>query len=303
MKAAVIDLGTNTFHLLIAEGQNCLINKILHKETIDVKLGEGGITKGILTEPAMHRGIAAMKKFKSVIDTYKIKNFKAVATAAVRTADNGKYFVANVKSETGIDIGIIDGDVEAELIFEGVKQAVKLGSKTCLIMDIGGGSVEFILANSDGIIWKKSYPIGAAKLMALFHHSDPIDAEEIKDIKKYLDDTLQELKNISETEKPKLLIGSSGSFETFAELVNRKKLTENLDDGLINIKLFGQMGQEILESTHKERVANPGIIPVRVDMIVVSAILTQYIIVELKIEQIQLSNYALKEGLLCSLLK
>ncbi|MEO8795013.1 MAG: exopolyphosphatase, partial [Daejeonella sp.] len=123
-----------------------------------------------------------MKKFKSVIDSYKIKNFKAVATAAVRTAANGKDFVADVKSETGIEIETVTGDKEAALIFEGVKQAVKLGAETCLIMDIGGGSVEFILASTNGIIWKKSYPIGAAKLMALFHHSDPISPEEITQI-------------------------------------------------------------------------------------------------------------------------
>jgi exopolyphosphatase / guanosine-5'-triphosphate,3'-diphosphate pyrophosphatase len=307
MKAAVIDIGTNTFHLLIAEGADSKVREFLYKETIPVKLGEGGITKGKLTDAAIERGIDALKKFSGIISGYEIKDIKVIATAAVRSASNGEDFIKRVKEESGLQIEIVDGDREAELIFTGVKWGVDLGSQTSLIMDIGGGSVEFILCNSSGIQWKKSYPIGAAKLMALYHHSDPISQVEINEIQKYLDEVLQDLKEKCATEKPQILIGSSGSFETFAELVNRKLNMQgsplNGTEYDINPKQFREIASELLQSTHEERLINPGIIPVRVDMIIVSTIITLYVLDQLSLPKIKLSTYALKEGVLFDLLK
>ena len=307
MKAAVIDIGTNTFHLLIAEGANSKVNEILYKETIPVKLGEGGITKGKLTDAAIERGIDALKKFSRIISGYEIENIKVIATAAVRSASNGADFIQRANDEAGFEIEVVNGDREAELIFMGVKQGLELGSQTSLIMDIGGGSVEFILCNSLGIKWKKSYPIGAAKLMAIYHRSDPISQIDINDIQTYLDKVLQDLKEKCTEEKPQILIGSSGSFETFAELVHRKQNLKDIQPGEteydINPKQFREIATELIQSTHKERLINLGIVPVRVDMIVVSTIITLYILDQLGLQKIKLSTYALKEGVLFELLK
>ena len=306
MKAAVIDIGTNTFHLLIGERENSGDINFIYKKTIPVKLGEGGIAKGNLTEAAIQKGVTALKDFGDIISEYKIKTVRAVATAAVRTASNGEDFIRRGKNETGLNIEVVDGDTEAELIFTGVSKGVEIGSETSIIMDIGGGSVEFILCNFSGIIWKKSYPIGVAKMMALFHHSDPINVLEIKNIEKYLKEVLHDLKKICAKEKPEILIGSSGAFETFAELVHKKFNLQgdlNATEYAINPVYFREIAKELLQSTHEERALNKGIIPIRVDMIVVSTVLTLYILNQLKIKKITLSYYALKEGALFQLLK
>ena len=301
MRKAVLDLGTNTFHLLIADVSASGI-RILFQDTIAVKIGEGGINKGFIAEEAFARGVSVVKDFARILLKHSVAEVKAAGTAALRTASNGPEFIDRVKRETGITIEIIDGDSEARLIYEGVKHGVRLSEERVLIMDIGGGSVEFIICNREGIFWKKSYPLGAAKLMDLFHHNDPISIDEVEQIHRHLDENLQELKKVSEHFKPLTLIGSAGSFETFATLVVRKfHLPQELlqaSEFTFDLNQLREVSREILTSTHDERAASPDIIPVRVDMIVVATVLTEYILKSLNFSKMKLSTYALKEGLL-----
>lgn len=300
-KRAVLDLGTNTFHLLIAEISESTIN-FLYQETIAVKLGEGGINQGIITDEAFERGMNAIDRFAERINRYKVNEIRAAGTAALRSAVNGAAFIEEVKRRTGIAVKLIDGGLEAELIYEGVKQAVKLGKEPVLIMDIGGGSTEFILADENAVFWKKSYPLGAAKLMDKFHKHDPISEEEVGTIHQHLDEHLTELKQICHRYKPQVLIGSAGAFETFAALtVHHFQLAEELlkqPEFSFKMDQFAYISSEIVKSRHKERAANPLIVSVRVDMIVTATVITDYIIKQFNIPQLKLSAYALKEGLM-----
>src|SRR6202012_891884 len=152
-RVAVMDLGTNTFHLLIAEG-DAANPHILLKITEPVKLGEGGINKGIIQPAAYARGVNAMEQFHRQIAQHKVDELKAIATSALRSASNGNAFIHEVKQKTGIRIETINGDKEADNIYKGVKAGTCLSQQNSLIVDIGGGSIEFILGNIDGIIYK-----------------------------------------------------------------------------------------------------------------------------------------------------
>ncbi|RYD71240.1 MAG: exopolyphosphatase, partial [Sphingobacteriales bacterium] len=176
MRFAIIDLGTNTFHLLIAEANNKSF-EILYKTNKPVKLGEGRINDNIIIPSAFERGISALKEFRETIDGYHVDKVRATATSAVRSANNGGDFVSAVRKETNIAIEIITGDEEATAIYEGVKLSGAIND-LALIMDIGGGSVEFILCDTEKLIWKKSYNIGAARLMQKYFKSDPISADD-----------------------------------------------------------------------------------------------------------------------------
>ncbi|HEY9003548.1 MAG TPA: exopolyphosphatase, partial [Mucilaginibacter sp.] len=159
---AVMDLGTNMFHLLIAEGDINNFREIVH-EDVAVKLGEGGINKGMILPAPFERGIATMKQFAKQISDNNTQNIKAIATSALRNASNGKEFIERVKTEAGIDIEIVDGNREASFIYSGVKASGLLSDHNSLIMDIGGGSVEFIIGNQSELTWKQSFEIGAAR--------------------------------------------------------------------------------------------------------------------------------------------
>jgi len=295
---AIIDLGTNTFHLLIAEisGQ---IPEVLFQETIAVKLGEGGIRHGQITTAAFERGISAIRKFKKNINNHKVIQVKAVATSALRSAANGAEFIRQVQNETGIMIEIIDGNREAELIYSGVRAAINMKDQTNLIMDIGGGSVEFIICDQDQIFWKKSFDIGAARLMDQFHKSDPISEANINELHSNLNAVLIDLKTQLDIYKPQQLIGSAGAFETFASMIDPEfKIRFDKPEFNIELNQFEKIARFIIGSSHEERTMTTGIPAVRVDMIVVATLLTRYVLNLHEFKTLKLSTYSLKEGIL-----
>ena len=300
---AILDLGTNTFQLLIA---NIIDNKpvFVFEESIAVTLGEGAIEKGYISEAAFDRGLSALKQFKKSIDQYQVNLVRAAATSALRTASNGAGFLEKIKSETGIIPEIITGEREAELIYQGVRAAINMGDEKCLIIDIGGGSVEFIICNKEEVFWKRSYNIGVARLIEQFHHSDPISEADIIELNLYLESTLSELKTQTKIQKPELLIGSAGAFETFATLID-PQFKASFTNPKINIELrdFERASELILNSSHADRSKNHAIIPVRVDMIIMATLITKYILNQFAFKALKLSTYSLKEGLLFEFIK
>jgi len=302
---AVMDLGTNTFHLLIAEGQMPHFKQIVHLHEA-VKLGEGGINDGIIKPAPFERGITAMKLFRQHLDDTHTQQFTAIGTSAIRNARNGKDFIEQVQAQTGITIEMIDGDTEAQYIYQGVKASDCLSAQNALIMDIGGGSVEFIICNDKELLWKQSFEIGAARLMAQFHHHDPIDPASIEALQFYLDEKLPTLFAAVEKYGIDDLIGSSGAFETFACLAEFEKGTDlNLKETIkysFELSELLAVTSRLINSTHQEREGNKNIIPVRVDMIVVTSVITRYIISKLGIKNVQMTTYSLKEGVLAGMM-
>ncbi len=296
MKAAVIDLGTNTFHLIIADITASEVN-ILYKTTVPVRLGQGRINDHLIIPEAFTRGINTLRDFKKEIEKHQVEVSKAVATSAIRSAANGADFVEAARLQAGIDIAVISGDEEAEYIFRGVKATGAIEGAT-LVMDIGGGSTEFILCDQDTLLWKKSYNIGAARIMQRHFNSDPINLTDQSAINQQLDQELTELKAACDLHQPKQLIGSAGAFETYAAMLTPKIDLDAIKASPINLSEYHKLAELLLTSTHAERAEMPNLIPLRVDMIVIAAILTNYILSTCHIQHLTLSTYDLKMGVL-----
>jgi exopolyphosphatase/guanosine-5'-triphosphate,3'-diphosphate pyrophosphatase len=300
LSLAVIDLGTNTFHLLIAKVTDTNKVKELFKLQIPVKLGEGGINNRLITPAAFERGLDALRLFKKEIAEFDTSRVFAYATSAIRSADNGKGFVEMVKEQTGIEINVISGDEEAELIFNGVRHTLTLTEEKMLVMDIGGGSVEFIIANKDTIFWKHSFLLGAARLLEMFHTTDPISIEEQQSLVKYLDFELLPLKNAIHEFPVSTMIGSAGSFESLVEMIEKnldKKLHFN-NSCPVSIDDYHVIHSMVMRSTHEDRMNFRGLIPYRGEMIVMSFMLIEYVLRTFKIQKLIASDYSLKEGAL-----
>lgn len=304
-RAAVIDLGTNTFHLLIAEGPPADYTEIVH-EQIAVRLGEGGINQGLIRPEAFERGIRAMLEFHDLIKQNPVENTRAIATSALRNAANGPDFIQQVKDLTGIAIETIDGSAEAGYIYVGIKIAGCLSKQESLIVDIGGGSVEFIICNKNGIKWKQSFEIGAARLMEKFHQVDPIPSLSVISLNLYLESKLKELFEACAAFDIDNLVGSSGVFETYAAVIElnrgnafdlKKTKTYTFD----NTELLHLIDKFIL-SSHHDRAETKGIIPIRVDMIVTASVLTRFVMQKLGISKVLMSTNSLKEGVLAEML-
>ncbi|MGE0637022.1 MAG: phosphatase [Bacteroidia bacterium] len=307
MRIAIIDLGTNTFNLLVAEIATNHSYKIIFNTKIAVKLGEGGINTGIIAPAPFQRGTAAMQQHLETANKYSTTKIFAFATSAVRSAKNGNEFVAEIKKKTGIEVNIISGEKEAELIYAGVRQALAIGTEKVLVMDIGGGSTEFIICNDEQIFWKHSFDLGVSRMYEFFKHSEPIKEEEIRKVEDYLREKLQPLFKAIEQNPLNTLIGSSGSFDTFAEMIfcrfHKGETLDNKTSYEFRLADFYKIHNLIINSNLHERYKMEGLIEMRVDMIVLASLFTNFILRELKLTKMRLSTFALKEGVLSEITK
>lgn len=299
-KIAVLDLGTNTFNLLLVKITPSAYY-IFRNEKIPVKIGKDGINHGVITEEAQQRALEALEVYKGIIQKEKISKVYGYATSAFRNAKNGVEFRKLIERKTGIQVNIITGDLEAEFIYKGVKTAFDIGGDNALIMDIGGGSVEFIICNRYQIFWKQSFDIGAQRLLDWFHNIDPIPQEEIKKLADFFASELKPLEEQFEKYKPNCLIGSSGTFDTLSEIyqhqINRFLKGDETELPL-TVAGFNKVYQQIISKDRDARLAIPGMLEMRVDMIIVAACLVKFVLDSFNIDQIRVSAHSLKEGMI-----
>ncbi len=302
-RLAIIDLGTNTFHLMIARIDEREDFSIEEKFKESVKLGEGGINKGEISEKAFQRGIKALKKFRKLIHTKRADEVRAFATSAIRSASNGAEFVQAAKRDAGIDIRVINGNEEASLIYDGVRNGVQLPyEQDTLIIDIGGGSVEFIVSRDGKPQLLRSLPLGAARLLEAVVPDDPISTYQLDNayalVRKILEPLVHELREFD----LKLMVGSSGSFETLGAMIALRN-EDVLSSGRLNsyrfsVEAFQDIFGRIVSANRDERLAMSGMEAMRVDMIVMAGIIIDSLVHELEIAELMVSAYALKEGIL-----
>ena len=297
---AILDLGTNTFHLLIAEENG----EILVDEKQPVKIGEKGIEIGVIAIEAYERARVCIGNYKSIWEKYEVIHPIVIATSAFRSARNGVEIANKLNKEFGINVQIIDGNQEAEYIFKGVTKAVNI-SEPMLIVDIGGGSVEFIIAEGEEIKWKKSFEIGGQRLVERFHFIDPFPQSSFKPFVHFLSESLEELNQVLEKFPTDVLVGSSGAFDTIVDIIFAKQNKEfpfDLASFEFEITDFQSILIDLWFKNREERLKVPGMTPLRVDMIVVACLLIQYLIGKYQFSTLINSKYALKEGVLYSIL-
>ncbi|MEX0884448.1 MAG: exopolyphosphatase [Cyclobacteriaceae bacterium] len=303
-KAAVIDMGTNTFHLLLVSVEDSSYD-VLYKEKVPVKIGQGGINQNTILPEAQKRAFHTLTHFSNLIKGEKIELVFAFATSAVRNAQNGGEFIARIQKEIGIKVNIIDGDREADLIYKGIRMSKSLNQENCLMMDIGGGSVEFIIGNEEEALWKKSFEIGGQRLLDLFHYHDPMLPEEIDKLDRYLEEKLKSLIAAILKYRPGHLVGASGTFDTLTDIYlasTSQSKSKNIHHYLLPIKDFYAIAERLVNLTKTERLNIPGMIPMRVDMIVVASCLIQFILKHVPTDYLSCSTFSLKEGVLSELM-
>lgn len=300
---AIIDMGTNTFHLLMATVD---INnyQILRRDHEGVKIGMSGINEGFINPDACQRAITAMKRFREIIDDHGISEVHAFATSAFRNTKNGKELAAEIEKATSIAIRIISGEEEAGLIFAGIRAALEIGTEPGLVMDIGAGSVEFIIGNNDGIMWKKSFEIGGQRLLEKFQRHDPILPDEIDALNVYFESVLSSLLSALSKYKPSTLIGSSGTFDTLSDIYCIRRnipRTFNEAETPLTLSAFEEIYLELIKKNREQRMKIEGMIELRADMIVVACCLIRFVLDKHAFSNIRVSTYSLKEGVLATL--
>ncbi|TSJ42005.1 hypothetical protein [Fluviicola chungangensis] len=293
MRVAVIDLGTNTFNLLVAD-LNPAGFDIVHNSKEGVALGMGGINEGFISDEAMERAFRAFEKFTGICEDLQVDAIAGIGTSAVRDAGNRNEFIREIKKRFDIDIEIVDGLEEAKLIYQGVSWSYQF-DQTSLIMDIGGGSTEFIRIEEGKELEFISANIGVSRAIQLFSLKDPLSEEDQVELINWFEENAQELNAFDSCE---VLVGSSGSFETFYEMVHEKEFPTSLDNIRLSRKEIVTTLNWIIESTFEQRENHPFIIPIRRKMAPIAALKTKWIIEKFGIREIVISPCSLKEGVL-----
>lgn len=293
MKKAVIDLGTNTFNLLIAEVRNGeLITLFKTKEA--VLLGMGGINEGLLADDAIERAMNTLANFVQFTNEHGIlpKDIKAFGTSALRVATNAQELVNRVRKTYGFSIEIISGDEEATLIYQGVKWSYDFETPA-VIMDVGGGSTEFILANQNGVSNKISLDIGVSRIFQRLNKPEIYTSEDMKSISRTMDSIEQGQLSGFQCD---VLIGSSGSFETFYEMFHEDGFVPRHQIVELDFDKLQEQLDWAMTSSLTDRMNNPLIVSIRKKMLPIAALQIKWAIKKMGVKRMLLSSYSLKEG-------
>ena len=301
MRIAAIDVGSNSIHMIVAEARPDGHFIVLDREKEMVKLGEKSLTTGRLQKSAMDRGLRTLKTFKSIAGRHGVTRIHAVATSAVREAGNGGEFIQRIYDELGVRVRVISGREEARLIHLGVAQVEDLDGPPTLVMDIGGGSVEIILAEKDRAPELHSLKLGVARITETFLTEDPPRPKEIARLEKFLRAELEPALASAARRRVRRVIGTSG---TVLSLVSMAAHRLGVHPGshvhglAVPAEAVSRLRRSLVRADREGRLAMRGMDPKRVDMIASGAVLADVVLRRIRATRIQACTWALREGLL-----
>ena len=302
---AAIDVGTNTLRLLVADAVSPDHFTVLHEEQTIPRLGEGLIPSRLLQDAPIRRSLTILKRFAEVARRLKATHVAAVATSAVREAGNREEFVAAVLLESGLSIQVIDGSEEARLTLLGVRHGLRLGSSRVLVMDIGGGSTEFILAKGETIEAIVSTGLGVVKLTEAHLTSDPPTPGELQAMERVVADRVGRLRDELPDLQGTALIGAAGTPTTLAaiDLGLTVYTPDRVDGHRLSMTRTRQLLHELATKPLAERSKIPLLEPGRADLIVAGATLAVTVMGMLGYDEFMVSDSGLREGILLDLLR
>lgn len=300
---AAIDVGSNTIRLLIGNIRNNRVNRI-YSGRITTRLAEGVVNTGRLKNDNIEKSVSTIKEFYSLISGCGIKNIRAVGTSAIREAENSKEFADMVFNETGIKVERITGIEEARLTAKGLLFGINKTSGPLLIIDIGGGSTEWIiqgnLLSEDRLLFN-SLPAGVVKLLERFIKTDPPTPDELSAINNEIDailanDKLKTTTHLSEG----LLIGTGGTITTLAsiDLGLDEYDGEKVHMHVIPLQKLLILRDMLISQPFDKRKEIKGLEPGRADLIIPGILLTIRVMETLGFKEITVSDYGLLEGIL-----
>ena len=301
MKIGTIDIGTNSMRLLIGNYINNKIEK-RKKYVNTTRIGQGVDKEGYITEEAIERNLKALKEFSDICKNEKCDEVYCMGTSALRDSKNGQEFVRRAKELTGIDVDIICGDEESNLGFMGVLEGTD-GNKSedILVIDIGGGSTEFIVGNEEGIKFCKSENVGALRMTEKFITTDPISDEEYNSMASFIEETLYDTLNVLKEKKISKLVGIGGAITSLSAMNQQLEVysMEKVHNSIVCKKDLERILQNLKKMTLNDKKTMKGLQPKRADIITAGVKILHIIMEKLEFEEIMISEYDNLEGLMC----
>jgi exopolyphosphatase/guanosine-5'-triphosphate,3'-diphosphate pyrophosphatase len=303
---AAIDIGTNSIHMVIARIQPSLpAFTIITREKDTVRLGDRDPKTKCLTPQVMQRALATLRRCQDLAISFNVQQVVAVATSAMREAPNGSDLLRQIESELGLEVNIISGQEEARRIYLGVLSCMDFQNQPHVIVDIGGGSTELVLADSDRPRFLSSTKVGAVRLTQEFVKNDPLTPSEFCYLQAYvrgmLERPIDELRNQLQKSERLRLIGTSGTIKTLAtidaiaKLGNEPNPLQGYELSLFDLE---NLVQRLASLNYEERAKIAGMDAKRSEIIVAGAIILWETMQMLNIDSLTVCERALREGVI-----
>ena len=303
---AAIDIGTNSIHLVVARPTGNNRFEVIDREKDVVRLGSGSGDMKRLAPDAIERGLDALRRFQQLADS-RGAEVHAVATSAVREADNRLEFVRRAAQEAGVRVAVISGAEEARLIRLGALQAVPAYEQRHLLIDIGGGSTEFIIGERAEVLGARSLKLGAIRLTERFGLDGAVKRKVLDECRQYIRSYLAPVTRMVETFGFDVAIGSSGTIVNLMEIsraLNGEGVLRQVSGAVLDAEGLAAVVTAISSAgSLDERASIPGLEAKRADIVLGGALVLEQSFDRLGIDEMVVSDFALREGVLLDALR
>lgn len=299
MRIGIIDLGTNSVRFDIHAFHPGKPPVLLHREKLMIRLGQKLFLNQKLDPGATKRAIEAFKSFKHLSHHFRVQKIVAFGTSALREASDSESLIQGILKKTGIDIRVISGEEEAQLIALGVLTHEKNLEGKYALVDIGGGSTEISICRNRNVLFAHSFPLGTARLQQLFLsdyaslNTKTKGLKNITDLRHYIQSVILPRKISEKWPQPQYIIGSSGTIRVVEKILKK----HHNQDGVAR-KDLRKLVEMMSKMNRAELLKVPGMEPKRVDMILAGAILIEECMDALGVEQIRTTHFSLRDGIL-----
>lgn len=300
-KLAVIDIGTNSIHMVLVEISQDFSCKVMDRFKDMVRLGDGTFTSHVLSDSAMFRGLDALRNLTTLARNKGFDRLVATATSAVRESRNGGEFLQMVEEQLGLAVQVITGKEEARLIYVGVRNGMALSDDRALIADVGGGSVEVIACNHKQMFWGRSLKLGTIRLKDRCLKRDPPTKGMIKELEKVihvgLETGLKSSRNLTFSQ----VVATSGTAANLTEIIYLRrtgKPVPQINLATVQLDEIRDVEAELIQGDTVARLAIPGLDPKRVDTLLPGVMFFRCLLELAGHKTLTICDKALREGLI-----
>lgn len=299
MRVAIIDLGTNSVRFDVHQIGAKNKVRLLHREKLMVRLGQGVFSEGKLNPEAMRRTIQAFVSFRKTTNEFRVDRIVAFGTAALREASDGRRLVQLIRDKSGIELRVITGQEEAKLIALGILSNERLPKGRFSLIDIGGGSTEISVCRGKKVAHSNSFSLGTARLQQVFLRASPpkplneAGEDPIDHLRNYIRSALLTKMLAERWPKSDKMIGSSGTVRALAKLTKKGKKT-----GAVERADLKKLVRVMSTMTTTELLGLPGMESKRVDMILAGAILLEECMAITGAKRVVATDFSLRDGIL-----
>jgi exopolyphosphatase / guanosine-5'-triphosphate,3'-diphosphate pyrophosphatase len=292
---SAIDVGSNAMRMVVGEVDEAWQVRSIENIRLPVRLGQDVFRNGYLEEKTIQQTEEVFLRFKQMAENFNVHQLRAVATSAAREAANSDLLVDRVFRTSGIEIEIISGEEEAQLIHAAVAHVLNLKNKRTLLIDIGGGSIEVTLSTGRNIISTDSYDMGTVRLLEKLNGSK--SKHPLGDlVREYVEAARYRLEQDLGDEKVQICAGTGGNVEEIGHL--RQKLFKAGSDRFITLDELEKLIERLESMTYEERMRKLKLRADRADVILPASIVLHLIAREAGVKQIMIPNVGLKDGIL-----